>query len=287
MAKCFVIMPLTTPETIATKYADDVDHFTHVLEHLFVPAIEKAGYEPVRPATSGSEIIQAHIIRSLQSADLVLCDISSLNANVFFELGIRSALNLPAVIVKDEYTHPIPFDTAIINHLTYDGRMPAWRLQAEIEKLSLHIITSANSAGGANSLWRHFGLTTSASPIATTNSTEEKLDYALQLLKSLKNEPPAQISNAPSDPKADPNSFIAAARSLAGTINAKFESVVIDGNSVTLDLGGYMLTDHLEKSILDVASNYGLVAKVVGNGYENFIKNQAKIQQEKIDPPAS
>ena len=41
--KCFVMMPFTTPE----KYKD-TDHFDKVYEQIFVPAIEKAGYEPYR-----------------------------------------------------------------------------------------------------------------------------------------------------------------------------------------------------------------------------------------------
>lgn len=40
----------------------------------------------------------------VEEADMVLCDMSRLNANVFFELGIRTALDRPAALVKDDQT---------------------------------------------------------------------------------------------------------------------------------------------------------------------------------------
>jgi hypothetical protein len=74
----FVIMPITTPTRLATTYADDSDHFTHVYELLFVPAITKAGFLPIPPAARGSDLIQAGIVKNLQSAEIVLCDVSAL-----------------------------------------------------------------------------------------------------------------------------------------------------------------------------------------------------------------
>ena len=102
MPSCFIAMPIGTPDS--SQYQGDRDHFKHVLEHLFVPAIEMAGMNPVRPVVKGSDLIHAEIIKQLETAELVLCDISTLNANVFFELGIRTALNRPVCIIRDELT---------------------------------------------------------------------------------------------------------------------------------------------------------------------------------------
>ena len=38
--KCFIIMPITTPDTYIERYRDGLDHFKHVLLCLFVPAVE-------------------------------------------------------------------------------------------------------------------------------------------------------------------------------------------------------------------------------------------------------
>src|ERR1700693_961656 len=118
---CFVAMPITTTPGALPLYNNDQDHFAHVLEHLFVPAIEMAGCKVIRPKMIGADIIQAVIIRHLEEADLVLCDISLHNPNVFFELGIRTALDLPVAVVKDDKTDKLPFDTSIINTYSYDS----------------------------------------------------------------------------------------------------------------------------------------------------------------------
>ena len=93
-------------------YHEDKDHFVHVLDSLFTPALEGLNYHPIPPSTSGSEIIHADIIDKLSNSDLVLCDISALNPNVFFELGIRTALDKPVSLVVDNQTHRLPFDTS-------------------------------------------------------------------------------------------------------------------------------------------------------------------------------
>ncbi|TAK61813.1 MAG: hypothetical protein EPO24_05530, partial [Bacteroidetes bacterium] len=72
--KCFIIMPITTPSEKLAEYNNDVEHFIHVMEHLFIPAIEKAELEPMLPIASGTDVIQAEIIKKLETADLVLCD---------------------------------------------------------------------------------------------------------------------------------------------------------------------------------------------------------------------
>src|SRR3954451_8229180 len=106
-------MPLTTPPPALDAYSGDPDHFIHVLDHLFAPAVEAAGYELVRPIMRGADLIQAEIIKNLEQGDLVLCDVSQLNANVFFELGVRTALDRPVAMVKDDKTATYPFDTSV------------------------------------------------------------------------------------------------------------------------------------------------------------------------------
>jgi hypothetical protein len=115
MAECFVIMPITTPDSLVSSYSGGKDHFRHVFEHLFKPAVEAAGFEPITPVAKGSDLIHAEIIRKIELADLVLCDMFALNPNVFFELGIRTAVDKPVCITKDEQTVKVPFDTGIIN----------------------------------------------------------------------------------------------------------------------------------------------------------------------------
>ena len=134
--KRFIIMPVSTPPEFVSDYKDDSEHFLHVMEHLFIPAIKEAGFEPIRPITQGSDIIHGHIISSLESSDLVLCDMSTKNPNVFFELGIRTALNKPICLVKDPFLKKVPFDTAPINYHEYSPDFRKWILEGEIERLA-------------------------------------------------------------------------------------------------------------------------------------------------------
>lgn len=168
MPACFVVMPITTPAHLVDQYGGDEEHFTHVFEHLFKPAIEGAGFEARSPVTQGSELIHAEIIKNLEDADLVLCDMSTLNANVFFELGIRTALDRPVSLVCDDRTPNVPFDTGIINFYRYSSGLQPWTLSGEQGKLRDHISASLPSEKKNNALWRHFGITQRARDAADT-----------------------------------------------------------------------------------------------------------------------
>jgi len=58
---CFIIMPITTPVQFLPIYREDADHFIHVLECLFIPAIEKADFNPIRPIAKGAELIHGNM----------------------------------------------------------------------------------------------------------------------------------------------------------------------------------------------------------------------------------
>jgi len=178
LAKCFVVMPVSTPEIWIQRYSDS-DHFKHVLDHLFTPALKSVNYEVVPPVVSGSDLIHAEIIRNLEECDLVLCDISTLNPNVFFELGIRTSLDRAVALVRDNFTANIPFDTGSINTYTYESPLRPWTLENEISGLARHITETAERSRGRNSLWRYFGLTQRAAPAEIANPTEAKLDLLI------------------------------------------------------------------------------------------------------------
>ncbi len=172
---CFIAMPVSTRTQEAELYGDN-DHWLHVMESLFVKAIETAGFEAIRPVAQGAHLIHGMIIKHLSQADLVLCDLSSHNPNVFFELGVRTSLNLPIALVCDEHTD-LPFDTSGINTQTYNSALRGWEIEAEQGRLSAHLSKSASSCAGANPLWRQFGLSIRAQEPDTKESPlEAKLD---------------------------------------------------------------------------------------------------------------
>lgn len=128
---CFVIMPIS-----------DVDgyekgHFGRVYEYLIKPACEAAGYKVDRADdTSKTNMIIVDILQKAVKYDMAICDISSRNANVFYELGFRQAFNMKTVLIKDRKT-VMPFDISSIRTLSYSETLRIDEVEkgrAEIQK---------------------------------------------------------------------------------------------------------------------------------------------------------
>jgi hypothetical protein len=169
-------MPITTHPDHAKLYGDDQDHWDHVMTTLLVKAIEQAGFQPITPAADGANLIHGLIIQNLSEADLVLVDLSTHNPNVFFELGVRTSIDRPIALIRDEHTS-LPFDISGINAYQYDSSLLAWELDRQQEDLAKHIKASYASCDGRNPLWRKFGLTIKASePDANETPLEAKVD---------------------------------------------------------------------------------------------------------------
>lgn len=172
---CFIAMPLTTHPDESETYGDS-EHWYHVLDSLFVRAVESAGFRAIKPVAVGSHLIHGSIIKHLIEADLVLCDLSGHNPNVFFELGVRTSLNLPIALVRDEHTS-LPFDTSGINTHEYSSALRGWEMDAQLEALTTHVTESAASCNGTNPLWKHFGLIiTAQEPAQNSTPLEAKVD---------------------------------------------------------------------------------------------------------------
>ncbi len=127
----------------------------------------------------------------MEQADFVLCDLSDLNPNVLFELGIRTSLDRPVILVKDDLTERIPFDLNAINTLTYDSSLTPWSLVNEKPRLVNHVRSVMNSSNTGNSMWRYFGLTKRAMPSeAGGNPLEAKLDLLISEFSKLQSPVP-------------------------------------------------------------------------------------------------
>jgi hypothetical protein len=183
--KCFIIAPITTAPERAAVYLNDVGHCEHVIDHLLAPAVEKAGFEPIKPKAKGANLIHADIVANLQTASLILCDMSGLNPNVFFELGIRTAMNKPICLAIDDATSDPPFDLESINHHKYVSDLRPWVLPGEINKLAAHIEESARAK--ENALWKYFSLRLLAEPKPQQSpGRQDKTDLLLSEVAALR-----------------------------------------------------------------------------------------------------
>lgn len=110
---CFVIMPISDQP----KYP--AGHFDKIYEQIIVPAVKEAGFEPIR--ADSNQICDSKmqkILKNLVECDMAICDLSSRNPNVMYELGIRQAYGKKVVLIQDDATDKI-FDVAGINTVFY------------------------------------------------------------------------------------------------------------------------------------------------------------------------
>ena len=143
---CFVIMPIGELEVYPKE------HFKQVYEDIFIPAIKKAGYEPKRADDDrGSNMIQVNIIRDIVKAPMAICDLSTRNPNVLFELGIRQAFDLPVVLVQERGT-PRIFDIGTINTIDYGKELLYREVLKDIETISRAITSTKDTSKGINSV---------------------------------------------------------------------------------------------------------------------------------------
>lgn len=101
---CYIISPIGKPDSKERKWAD------FVRKRIIEPTVIECGYEsPVRSDDPEKELIMMDIIEQMFDSDLVVADLTFLNPNVFYELGIRHCAQKPAVHLIETGTSP-PFD---------------------------------------------------------------------------------------------------------------------------------------------------------------------------------
>lgn len=114
---CFVLMPFGKKPQASGTLVD----FDAVYRDLIAPAIEAADLEPLR----ADEEVTGGIIHKPMFERLILCeyavaDLTTANANVFYELGLRHAVR-PAstVLIFAEGSGQLPFDVAPLRAIPY------------------------------------------------------------------------------------------------------------------------------------------------------------------------
>lgn len=182
---CFIAMPVRTTEAQAEAFGD-ANHWKHIMDSLFVPAVKAAGFTPWLPVSTGSDLIQAEIVRQLEQADMVLVDMSHSNPNVFFELGVRTSVNRPVALLRCDATVPIPFDVSGINAHTYIPTLRPWNIDAQVDALADHLKKAEASCAGQNPLWRQFGLSLRASePTSDATPADARMEVLTQQVSDL------------------------------------------------------------------------------------------------------
>lgn len=113
---CFVLMPFGRK----TDESGRVVEFDQVYGKIISPAVEEAGLNPIR----ADEEISGGIIHKLMFERLMLCDyaiadLTTANANVFYELGVRHGIRPHSTILTFAKGMRLPFDVALLRALPY------------------------------------------------------------------------------------------------------------------------------------------------------------------------
>jgi hypothetical protein len=117
---CFVIGPIGKEATDVRKHSDLLLHAVvrHVLEQGEFNYLVKRADEDTDPG-----MVSDRVIADIMRAELVVADLTELNPNVFYELGIRHATGKPTIHVARMGT-PLPFDN--ISHRTIFVDLADW-----------------------------------------------------------------------------------------------------------------------------------------------------------------
>ena len=130
MPTCFVIQPF------------DSGKFDKRFDDIYKPALEEAGLEPYRvDRDAGVEVLIDSIEEHIRKATICLADISTNNANVWYELGYALATGRSVVMVcSDEREGRLPFDIQQRPVVTYSRES-----SSDFEKLRREITERAKA----------------------------------------------------------------------------------------------------------------------------------------------
>lgn len=156
---CFVIMPIADCEGY------EKGHFAHVYNDIIKPAIEKTEFMAIRAdEVKETNLIHLDILKKLIDAPIAVCDLSTRNPNVLFELGIRQAFDKPVVLIQEKGTPKI-FDIAPLRYLEYSKEMKYHEVLESQKNLQEAIEATKsveNDAGNINSIVKLMALSSSA-----------------------------------------------------------------------------------------------------------------------------
>lgn len=121
---CGYVMPISDTADYRTGHWEDI-------KSMLDEVTSSLGFKDGRVVSTGLDVSTIHkrIVNNIYNDEIIICDVSSRNPNVMFELGMRIAFDKPVVIIKDNTTQYC-FDSGTIEHLEYPKDMR----YSEIEK---------------------------------------------------------------------------------------------------------------------------------------------------------
>lgn len=181
--KCGIIMPIA-----GTSIEYSNSHWSDVLS-IIKDSVNTTRYIPDLVSNDTAVgLIHERIVKNIYENEIVVCDVSSKNPNVMFELGMRLAFDKPTIVIKDEKTD-YSFDTSPIEHLSY----PHSLRYGDIEKFKLDLARRINDTVERSKndkdfspFLKSFGRTIKSTPIPNTEVSQN--DYIIETMEFISKE---------------------------------------------------------------------------------------------------
>lgn len=163
-------------------------HWSDVYEILESIA-DEIGIKTRRIVSDGDTVTTIHsrIVNNLYSDDIIICDVSSRNPNVMFELGMRIAFDKPVIIIKDNATDYC-FDSGTIEHIPYPKDLRYAEINQFRTKLSRKIKSTYEAfikiKSTESPILKNFGSFEKAKIDIEELSTQESLVQDISIIKN-------------------------------------------------------------------------------------------------------
>ena len=181
---CFVLMPFGQKSDAAGVLID----FDAVYQELIAPAITGANLQPIRAdeeMTGG--IIHKPMFERLMLCEYAVADLTTANANVFYELGVRHAVRPWSTVLLFAEGSRLPFDVAYLRAIPYRLSPDGKPVDIEAAKAGLmrRLIDAKNAA--IDSPLYTFDLIKSVPMIdhAKTDVFREQVQYSMDMKQRL------------------------------------------------------------------------------------------------------
>ncbi|MFZ4835296.1 hypothetical protein [Rouxiella sp. Mn2063] len=179
---CGYVMPISDTSDYRVGHWDDI-------KAMLDEVTSSIGFKESRIVSTGLDVSTIHkrIVNNIYNDEIIICDVSSRNPNVMFELGMRIAFDKPVVIIKDNVTQYC-FDSGTIEHIEYPKDMR----YSEIEKFKVSLkqkiektIEHHKSNPDDSPILHSFGSFSVVKPNIPEMSETDEFRSELQEIKSL------------------------------------------------------------------------------------------------------
>ncbi len=180
---CFIIMPISDCDGY------EKGHFCRVYEDIIKPAVNNTDFTPIRAdEVKETNLIHLDILKKLIDAPIAICDLSTRNPNVLFELGIRQAFDKPVALIQEKGTPKI-FDITPLRVLEYSKELKyheVLKSQSELTDMINATKKAEKDKSSVNSIVKLLALSSPAAIPKLDNANKENM--ALDIINSQMNE---------------------------------------------------------------------------------------------------